>query len=368
VGTPQWNTYYQDRLGEMVSLLASRGAHVVMATIPQYMHGPARSQAEAKSADPGRVGALDAAYRSFAAAHPDVVLYDLASQVTQGDLVGGPALTRSAIERMSGTLDIEMSMLGNPTLALPPGRVPSPTDPLRVIIIGDSVMQDAAPGVTAALQATGVIRVVDNDARKYWGLTTVSTWRTEWPHLVAEYRPEVVLGMWAWDMVSAKSDPVGYGRLVQDAIGLLMAPGSSVDGVAIVEFPRSHPNSTIAGPTQPQTLADLDRATGAWNSVMASIGPQWPGRYLYLPVASSLEVGGQYSAWLPGPGGVESRARKTDNFHLCPTGAARLGQALVDGLTPTLNLPNAAPGWWTGSWTKDPTYNDPPGSCPDDHP
>jgi hypothetical protein len=101
---------------------------------------------------------------------------------------------------------------------------------------------------------------------------------------------------------------------------------------------------------------------------MATLGPQWPGHYLYLPTASSLEVNGQYSAWLPGPGGVMSRARMVDNFHTCPTGAARLGQALLTQLTPVLDLPPAADGWWSGSWTKDHVYNDPPGSCPDDHP
>ncbi len=365
VGTPQWNAYYQDRLGQMVALLGSGGARVVMATVPQYHHVPTRVEPEAKFADPGRVGALNTAYRSFAASHSDVVLYDMASQMMPGDQAESPALTPSATERIAASLDGEISMLGKPTLALPAGRVLSASDPLRVMIIGDSVMQDAAPGVTAALQATGVVRVVDNDARKYWGLTTVPSWRTEWPRLIKEYRPEVVVGMWTWDAVPAKADPVGYGRLVNEAFSVLTAPGGGVDALAIMEFPRSHPNSSSVDPA---AQVDQDGPTGAWNSVMASVAPQWPSRYLFLPVASSLEVNGQYSAWLPGPGGVLSRARKTDNFHLCPTGAARLGEAVLDQLTPMLGLPSPAASWWTGSWTKDRTYDDPPGSCPDDHP
>jgi hypothetical protein len=89
---------------------------------------------------------------------------------------------------------------------------------------------------------------------------------------------------------------------------------------------------------------------------------------MYLPVASSVEINGQYSAWLPGPGGAWTRARKTDNLHVCPTGAAALSQAVLDQLSPVISLPPAAPGWWAGSWTRSSTYNDPRGSCPDDHP
>jgi peptidoglycan/LPS O-acetylase OafA/YrhL len=369
VGTPEWQAYYQNQLSQMVSLLSSGGTRVVMATMPQYQHVPTRAQPGASFADPTRVGALNAAYRTFAASHSDVTLDDLASQVMPGDIGDSARLTAPATDRLADDVDAELAMIGNPTLKLPPGRVLSTTDPLRVLIVGDSVMMDSAPGITAALQATGVVQVVDNDAKKYWGLDMTPAWKTDWPRLVQEYRPELVLGMWSWDGWPAHVDPVGYGRLVQQAVGLLLAPGNGVDGVAMLEFPRSHPNTSLVDPAaQARSLADAATGAQAWNSVMASVAPQWPGQYLYLPTASSLELNGQYSAWLPAPGGVLSRARKTDNFHVCPTGSARLGQALVTQLTPVLHIPPAADGWWAGSWTKDQTYNDPPGACPDDHP
>jgi peptidoglycan/LPS O-acetylase OafA/YrhL len=369
LGTPEWQAYYQDQLGQMVSLLSSGGARVVMATMPQYQHVPTRARPGASFADPARVGALNSAYRVFAANHSDVTLYDLASQMMPGDIGDGAGLSAPATDRFAEGLDTELAMIGNPTLKLPPGRVLSPADPLRVLIVGDSVMQDSAPGITAALQATGVVQVVDNDAKKYWGLEMFTGWKTAWPRLLQQYRPELVVGMWSWDGWPAHTDPVGYGRLVEEAVGLLLAPGSGVDGVAMMEFPRSRPATSSVDPgVQAQSLASAAAGAQAWNSVMASVAPQWPGQYLYLPTASSLEVNGQYSAWLPAPGGALSRARKIDNFHVCPTGSARLGEALVAQLTPALHLPAAADGWWTGSWTKNHTYNDPPGACPDDHP
>jgi lysophospholipase L1-like esterase len=369
VGTPEWQAYYQDQLSQMVSLLSSGGTRVVMATMPQYPFVPTRSRPGASFADPARVGALNAAYRTFAASHSDVTLYDLASQVMPGDLSDGVHLIPPATDRFADSLDTELAMIGNPTLKLPPGRVLSPTDPLRVLIVGDSVMQDSAPGIIAALQATGVVQVVDNDAKKYWGLDMTTGWKTDWPRFIQQYRPELVLGMWSWDGWPAHLDPVGYGRLVDQAVGLLLAPGTGVDGVAMMEFPRSRPTTSATDPAaQASSLADAATGAQAWNSVMASVAPLWPGHYLYLPTASSLELNGQYSAWLPAPGGALSRARKVDNFHVCPTGAARLGQAVLAQLTPVLQLPPAADGWWAGSWTKNHTYNDPPGACPDDHP
>ena len=137
-------------------------------------------------------------------------------------------------------------------------------------------------------------------------------------------------------------------------MGILLAPGDGVDGIAIMEFPPFGPPASVVDPAkaqQAQATSQRDRA--AWDSVMASLTAHWPGQYMFLPVASSLEVNGQYSTWLPGPGGAWSRARKTDNFHLCPTGAAALGQATLTQLTPVLNLPPPAASWWSGSWDEE---------------
>jgi hypothetical protein len=237
------------------------------------------------------------------------------------------------------------------------------------MVIGDSVMHDISPGLGAALQATGVVKIVADDDRKWWGLTSTSAWRTDWPRLLRENRPELVVGTWSWDMGTAQTDPAAYARLAEDALGMLLAPGSGVDGVAIIEFPPYGPPASVLDPAKAQqALAAAERNRTAWDSLMSSLASRWPGQYMFLPVANSVEVNGQYSTWLPGPGGAWSRARKTDNFHVCPTGAAAMGQAVLDQLSPVLGLPPAMPGWWTGSWTRNSTYDDPSGSCPDDHP
>ena len=369
VGTPEWQAYYQSELTQATALLGSGGARVVIATVSQYPHQPAAGQPSATYADPSRVGALNDLYRSFAAAHPEVTLYDTAAGVAPGDMSDGLHLSRLAADQVGGRVDAVLAMIAHPTIVLPPGRVLSPADPLRVMLIGDSVMMDSAPGVEAALQATGVVKVVADLTHKWWGLTNNSGWKSTWPQLIREDRPELVLGTWSWDNGAAQADPAAYNRTVEQAMGMLLAPGDGVDGVAIMEFPPYGPPAAVVDQAKAQqTLATQERDRAAWGSLMASLAAHWPGQYMFLPVASSLEVNGQYSTWLPGPGGTWSRARKTDNFHVCPTGAAALGQATVTQLTPVFNLPPPAGSWWSGSWTKNQTYNDPPGSCPDDQP
>ena len=57
-----------------------------------------------------------------------------------------------------------------------------------------------------------------------------------------------------------------------------------------------------------------------------------------------------------------------DDVHLCPAGVVRYADALLADLTYLYHLAPARAGWEQGSWTGDPRFNDPPGSCPDDHP
>ncbi len=369
VGTPEWQAYYQNELAQVTSLLASAGARVVIATVPQYAPQPAAEKRPPTFADPARVASLNAAYRSFAATHLEVTLYDMASQLAPGDLGAGPYFSRPGADRVADNVDATLSVIAKPTILLPPGRALSPADPLRVMLIGDSVMQDAAPGVGAALESTGVVKVVADESHKWWGLTNNSSWKFDWPQLIREDRPELVLGTWSWDNGAAQADPAAYSRLVAQAMGILLAPGNGVDGVAIMEFPPYGPPPSVLDPAKAeQTLVAEETARKAWNSLMASLAPRWPGHYMFLPVASALEVDGRFSPWLPQADGTWSRARKTDNFHLCPTGAAALGQAVVAQLTPVVSLPPPAPGWWSGSWAKDHTYRDPSGSCPNDHP
>lgn len=254
------------------------------------------------------------------------------------------------------------------TVSPPPTRLTlrraiSPNDPLRVMLIGDSVMYDDEPAITAALAATGAARTVEL-AFPGWGLTRSNNWQADWPKNLAQFRPDVVMGMWSWDNEAARADRAGYQELLDQAVTVLTSGPHAASAVAFLEFPRSGPR---IGQTAGQAASE-EAGRQAWNLVAAREAAARPDTTVFLPVAGSLELKGQFSPWLPSGDGTWIRARKLDAEHLCPTGAARFAAAVVAQLGPLVDLAPAGTGWWSASWARNSRYNDPPGSCPDDRP
>ena len=250
-----------------------------------------------------------------------------------------------------------------PPIHLPPGRVISASDPLRVMFIGDSVMYDAQPAVTAALQSTGLVKTTEL-AFPGWGLTRTSSWRQDWPKNLAQYRPDIVMGMWSWDNDAARADRAGYGQLVSDAVNVLTSGPYGAAGVVFLEFPR---DGQRVGQTASQAAAQ-EAGRQAWNYAVSQQAGAHPGQVSFLPVAASLEINGQYTSWLENADGSWVRARKLDAEHLCPTGAARFATAVATDLSAIVPIPSAGTAWWTGAWSHNSRYNDPQGACPDDQP
>ncbi len=254
-------------------------------------------------------------------------------------------------------------------IALPPGRVVSPADPLRAWIVGDSVMDDSAPGVTAALESTGDVDVVANSAFGGWGLSTDHTWPTDVSRIISQYHPEIVLGTWSWDDQLAQQHPHAYLVEMLQALRTILAPGDGVDLVVLLQFPQVGPIPYIFDPlTQAAEWTAANARQIAWNDIASEAVQFFPGRALYLSTAQLFAPGDRFFAWDRTPSGTWIRARKIDDTHMCPYGAAELGALVVNDLTPVLGLSPMAPGWQLGSWVQDPNFNDPPGACPADQP
>ena len=254
---------------------------------------------------------------------------------------------------------------------------PAAADPLRVMLIGDSVMGDASYGITAALQATGEVDVTRKTVPGF-GLTT-SNWSSSFPTLIKEARPQLIVASWSWDQYgpttpNALHQPKQYTRLLRSAVSTMLAPGDGVEGVIFTQFPES---GVIPAPTPSQQASyNKERWDGviAWNNIAKKMTTYFPGRVMYFPIASSLMLNGKFSPWLPPEGHPHApsnewiRVRKVDNVHLCPEGSARYGDALLADMTSVFHLAPAVGDWSQGAWVSDPDFNNPPGACPDDHP
>jgi peptidoglycan/LPS O-acetylase OafA/YrhL len=246
---------------------------------------------------------------------------------------------------------------------------PATNRPLRAWILGDSVMNDSSPGVTAALEATGDIDVVADSSFGGWGLTTDTHWSQDAAQILAQYHPQVVIGTWSWDDPMAEQQPAAYTALLHQFLSTLLAPGDGVELVVLLQFPVTGPSPLFTDPVAGRAhWAGALRGENAWDAIAQQEAGRFPGQVLYLTTAQLFAPHGRFLTWMRTPGGSWVRARKVDGTHVCPYGAAALGQLVTTDLTPVLGLAPPRSGWQDGSWRLDPRYNDPPGACPSDQP
>ncbi len=248
----------------------------------------------------------------------------------------------------------------------------SSTHPLRVLLIGDSELFVAYPGMAAAFGATGDATVSDR-AYPGWGLSRFD-WRTEIPTMISQLHPQVIVAGWTWDDTQALREPKRYRDELEGAVRLMLAPGDGVRGVVFSQLPPSGPYDTGVGGDPAEATAQRTAGEEAFERLARSLPAEFPGKVMYLPVASSVLRDGRFTSWLPPadaphtPRSEWQRVRMVDNVHLCPAGVVRYADALLSDFVELFHLSAAAPGWWNGTWTSDPRFYTPAGSCPDDHP
>ena len=232
---------------------------------------------------------------------------------------------------------------------LPELDTPSADDPLDVLLVGDSYMYDAAPGIAAALEATGTANAVQ--AGMFGFTITDDRGGDTLRRLVAEHRPDLVVTMWAaFDAAwLADHDADEYRRLLDAAMEDLTAGGTTV---VVIGFA---PSMTPGIDPEP-----VDRTI---NRYLADLPARFPGSVLYLDPDPVVAPSGEASRWLD-TGEGRLLVRKVDLGHFCGDGAARFGSAVGELVGWLTGAPAADPAeWWAGSWRTEPRYDDPPGAC-----
>ena len=99
-------------------------------------------------------------------------------------------------------------------------------DRLRVVTIGDSVAFDGDPGIRAALDATGAVRV---DTRSFGGVGLLQPGFDDYLDDILDGEPEVVVVMLGgWDLDGLVADPASYGRRLDDVADRIAGRGATV--------------------------------------------------------------------------------------------------------------------------------------------
>ena len=241
------------------------------------------------------------------------------------------------------------SLLDTRPDALPSLRTPTTSDPLRILLVGDSYMYDAQPGIVAALEATGVVEVIEG-AQLGFALANEG-WETTLQDLVDEHQPDLVAAMWArFDVAWLEShEDEEYVERLDRSIEILSSNGAAVGFFGLA------PSLTGGVDQEP-----VDRSI---NDIFAAMPDRFPGTAFYVDPDPIVAPDGQPNRWLATPEGT-LLVRKVDVSHFCSDGAARYGLAFTELLQRLTTVAPPDPAiWWSEPWRSDPRYNDPPGAC-----
>jgi peptidoglycan/LPS O-acetylase OafA/YrhL len=288
---------------------------------------------------------------------PPLVVPPPAAASTTNPAADEPGATTDSTDSVNSTLPVTTadagaapsSLLDVVPETLPALRAPTASDPLRILLVGDSYMYDAQPGIVAALEATGVVEVIEG-AQLGFALANEG-WERTLQELVDEHQPDLVATMWArFDVVWLESHAdQEYVERLDRAVEILSSNGATVGIFGLA------PSLTGGVDQEP-----VDRSI---NQIFAATPERFPGTAFYVDPDPIVAPDGQPNRWLDTPEGT-LLVRKVDVSHFCSDGAARYGLALTELLQrlTTATAPDPAT-WWSEPWRSDPRYNDPPGAC-----
>ena len=223
-----------------------------------------------------------------------------------------------------------------PTTLPPLNYHPSPADPLRVLILGDSVGLDLGQPLVSALGAYGDVSTY-LDGRIDTGLTRPDyfDWPAELRIDLANQQPQLVIVMIGANDPQGLVTPAGsikYGQPGWDA-----AYSARVASF-IAEANASGAHVLWVG-MPPMQNAGLDAELKHLNSlVQAQVVRAGPGARYLASVASLGGPGGTFAAYLTDASGAEVNVRTPDGIHLTPGGGSRLASAVVQAIEVDLHV------------------------------
>lgn len=267
----------------------------------------------------------------------------------------GPS--RSDAGTTTTTRRIVHGSLSGPTT----GRPLTATDPLRVTLVGDSVLYDAAPAIAADLASTGVVRTMDRTTPGFnfgHGLTIAAAtldWRALVRDMMKETDPEVIITSFGSVDSSGISrglqTPQDFADSLREALTMMTAGSTKVIMLGIL------PSVEDAG--RPN-VRPMNRDA---NPIMEHLTAEFAGKVEYYDTELLLSPEGRAVYSVDG-----RRVRKLDLIHICPDGAALIAEAIHSTLALSWPVPAAASDWRAGPWRTAARYDDPPGACVATHP
>jgi hypothetical protein len=223
---------------------------------------------------------------------------------------------------------------------LPPLRVGTAADPLRVLVIGDSLGLSFGYSMANKLDAGGIVKTTV-DAREGTGLTRPDAfdWSAEVRADIVQFHPELVVAMFGGN---DDQDTIVNGRFIPfGSQAWTVIYGARVAGVA--ETVHSAGAHLLWAGLPVMRSATL---TQRLQAVMAVTRTALSGRdgAAFIDNSVALSDGsGHYTVALPGSGGQEVLVREPDGIHMTPAGADRLADRAITQMASTWHLVDRPP-------------------------
>jgi hypothetical protein len=231
----------------------------------------------------------------------------------------------------------------------------------KVVFLGDSVMFDVAAGLEPALKLVPGTVVASRPWFAYGLDLSRDTydWRTEWPKIMEQEQPDVVVvlagfgDMWPKADAPAEQRPetpewrARYRAVVDDATHVLTAGGAKLVWIGLPWVADTNIYFT-----------NIRARVASANSVFREEVAKVPGSTFVDAAALLAGPDGGYALDAV-EGGRVVQLRKPDGLHLCPAGVVHVARAAGDAVTRDFGatLPG---GWETGSWRNDSRFHQGP--------
>jgi hypothetical protein len=243
----------------------------------------------------------------------------------------GPPSTAPILQTASPAAGASTGSAAATTTTVPPMgplRQPTAANPLRVLIVGDSIAKDFGESLANQLSATGLVNAT-LDARPATGLSRPDyfDWNAQLAADIGRVRPELIVAMFGGNDAQpflVNGHPVHfdspewvetYSARVAQFVGQATTAGAHILWVGMPAMA-----STSFGANM-QVLNTIDRTqVTAAAPVSGGFFDSWP-----LFVDSS----GHYAAYLPDSSGQLELMRQSDGIHLSIAGANRLSTAVT---------------------------------------
>ena len=217
-------------------------------------------------------------------------------------------------------------------------RVMTPDDPLRVLVVGDSLAGEVKLPVEAALELGGAGTL---DYVSLPSLPRVRELQPVWANAITRYRPDlliVLVGFW---------ESIGLGARIPEALPSaeiyenkwlrLFTADATSRGAQVLWIGTPW----IRDASMSRVLAELNRRFAEFADRDPNVD--------YLDANERVGgPGGTFAEIVGSPVGPE-RVRQPDGLHLCPDGSVRVAHAVLDWITDRWSVP-LGQGWERAAW------------------